>query len=110
LLARLRQSDVQVFVVGLSKLSKEMRNREKAISLLTRIAQESGGRAFFPKSTAELPEVIKELTHDLHTQYSISYQPTNEKRDGSFRKVQVTLAAGKSKRTAITRAGYNAPQ
>lgn len=110
LVARLRQSDVQVFVIGLSKLSKEMRNREKAMSLLMRIAQESGGRAFFPKSTSELPEVVKELTHDLHTQYSVSYQPTNEKRDGSFRKVQVTLAPGKSKRTVITRAGYDAPQ
>jgi Ca-activated chloride channel family protein len=110
LLARLRQSDVQVFVIGLSKLTKEMRSREKAMALLARIAQESGGRAFFPKSTSELPEVVKELTHDLHTQYAVSYLPTNEKRDGSFRKLQVTLAPGKSKRTAITRAGYDAPQ
>jgi Ca-activated chloride channel family protein len=109
LLSRLRQSDVQVFVIGLTKLSKEMRNREQAVQLLTRIAQESGGRAFFPKSFSEMPDVLKELTHDLHTQYVISYIPSNEKHDGSFRKLQVTLAPGKSKRTVMTRAGYNAP-
>lgn len=110
LLARLREMDVQVFVIGLTKLGKEVRNREKAASLLNRIAQESGGRAFFPKTLAELPDAVKELTHDLHTQYVVSYNPTNAARDGSFRKIQVTLAPGKSKRAAITRAGYAAPR
>lgn len=110
LLARLRESDVQVFVIGLTKLVKEVRSREKALGLLNRIAQESGGRAFFPKTLAELPDVLKELTHDLHTQYVVSYTPTNAARDGSFRKVQVTLAQGKSKRNVITRAGYTAPR
>lgn len=105
LFSRLRQSDVQVFIIGLTRLS-DVRNREKATALLTRIAHESGGRIFFPKSFSEMPDIIKELTHDLHTQYAIGYTPTNEKRDGSFRKVQVTLATGKSNRTAITRAGY----
>lgn len=109
LLSRLRQSDVQVFVIGLTQLSKEVRNRDKVVSLMTRIAQESGGRAFFPKSLSELPDVLKELTHDLHTQYALSYTPTNDKRDGSWRKVQVTLASGKAKRTVVTRAGYTAP-
>lgn len=108
LLARLRESDVQVFVIGLTRLVKEVRSREKALGLLTHIAQETGGRAFFPKTLAELPEVVKELTHDLHTQYVISYPPTNAARDGSFRKVQVTLAQGKSKHNALTRAGYTA--
>lgn len=106
LLSRLRQTDVQVFVIGLTKIVKEMRSRDKAAQLLTRIAQETGGRAFFPKSFAEMPDVLKELTRDLHTQYAIIYRPTNDKRDGSFRKLQVTLAQGKGKRNVITRAGY----
>lgn len=109
LLSRLRQSDVQVFVIGLTHLSKELRNRDKVVSLMTRIAQESGGRAYFPKSLSELPDVLKELTHDLRTQYVLGYTPTNDKRDGSWRKVQITLAPGKAKRNVITRAGYTAP-
>jgi Ca-activated chloride channel family protein len=110
LLARLRETKAQVFVVGLTRLSKEVRDRDKAVQLLNRIAQETGGRAFFPRTEAELPDVIKELTHDLRTQYVIGYTPTNAARDGSFRKIQVTLAPGKSKRAAITRSGYNAPR
>jgi Ca-activated chloride channel homolog len=106
LLSRLRESDVQIFVIGLTKIVKEVRSRDKAAQLLTRIAQETGGRAFFPKSFAEMPDVLKELTRDLHTQYVVSYRPTNEKRDGSFRKLQVTLTQGKGKRNVITRAGY----
>jgi Ca-activated chloride channel family protein len=108
LLARLRQTDVQVFVIGLTKLA-DVRNRDKATALLNSIARESGGRAFFPKSFAEMPGVLQELTHDLHTQYVVGYNPTNAARDGSFRKVQVTLAPGsKGKRSVITRAGYTA--
>ena len=57
-----------------------------------------------------MPDTIKELAHDLHTQYVVSYNPTNTARDGSFRKVQVTLAPAKSKRTVVTRAGYTAPR
>ncbi|HEY0404463.1 MAG TPA: VWA domain-containing protein [Pyrinomonadaceae bacterium] len=111
LLARLRETNVQVFVIGLTKLTKEVRNRDKAVQTLSRIAQETGGRAFFPKTAAELPDAVKELTNDLRTQYVIGYAPTNGARDGSFRKVQVTLAPeGKSKRAAITRAGYVAPR
>ena len=110
LLSRLRQSDVQVFAVGLTRLVREVRNRDKAVSLLTRIAEVSGGRAFFPKSVSEVPDVLKELAHDLRTQYTIGYTPTNAARDGSFRKVQITLAPGKSKRTVIARTGYTAPQ
>lgn len=108
LLSRLRESQVQVFVIGLTKMVKEVRDREKAASLLTRIAQESGGRAFFPKSSSEMEETVKELTLALRAQYVVGYSPTSEKRDGSFRKVQVTLAPGKAKRNVITRAGYTA--
>jgi Ca-activated chloride channel homolog len=110
LIARLRETRAQIFVIGLTKLTKEVRNRDKAVQLLNRIAQETGGRAFFPKTVAELPDTIKELAHDLRTQYVIGYAPTNAARDGSFRKVQVTLAPGKSKRAAITRPGYTAPR
>jgi Ca-activated chloride channel family protein len=108
LLSRLRQSDVQVFIIGLTKMA-DVRNRDKAVALLTGIARESGGRVFFPKSFSEVPGVLQELTRDLHTQYALGYNPTNAARDGSFRKVQVTLPAPtKGKRNVITRAGYTA--
>jgi Ca-activated chloride channel family protein len=109
LLNRLREEDAQVFIIGLTKMSNLQSSREKAASFLTRIAEASGGRVFFPKSSAELPGVVEEITRNLHTQYVIGYTPTNAARDGSFRKVQVTVPDSQTRKklNVITRPGYN---
>ncbi len=118
LFARLREEDVQIYVIGfVNELDKEggiirKSPREKAVNLLTRLAKETGGRVFFPTSLSELPQIATEITRDLRTQYVIGYNPTNKARDGSFRAVRVTIAdaPGRDKRIALTRAGYNAPR
>jgi Ca-activated chloride channel family protein len=112
LLNRLREEDAQFFIIGLTKMSNLQSSREKAASFLTRIAEASGGRAFFPKSSSELPGVVDEITRDLHTQYVIGYTPTNAARDGSFRKVQVTVPDSQTRKklNVITRPGYTAPR
>lgn len=109
----LRQSQVQIYAVGfVSDLSREpdangVSRQEKAKSFLTRLAQETGGKVFFPSSIDELPQIASEISGEMRTQYLISYSPTNDVRDGSFRRirVEVTDGANKEKRTAITRAG-----
>ncbi|HVG39709.1 MAG TPA: VWA domain-containing protein [Pyrinomonadaceae bacterium] len=116
LFARLREDDVQIFVIGFVKeLDKDgglirKSPREKAVNLLERLAQETGGRVFFPESLSQLPEIADEITRDLRTQYRIGYSPTNKARDGSYRAVRVTVAdtAGQDKRIAVTRPGYTA--
>ena len=116
LFARLRETDVQIFVIGfINELDKEggfirKSPRERAVNLLERLAKETGGRVFFPTSTSELPRIAEEITRDLRTQYVISYNPTNKARDGSYRTVRVTVAdaSGRDKRIAITRPGYTA--
>lgn len=116
LFARLREADVQIFVIGfVNELDKEggfirKSPRDKAVNLLERLAKETGGRVFFPTSTSELPRIAEEITRDLRTQYVISYNPTNKTRDGSYRTVRVTVAdaAARDKRIAITRPGYTA--
>ena len=118
LFARLREEDVQIFVIGfVNELDKEggfirKSPRDKAVDLLNRLAKETGGRAYFPTSLKELPGIAQEITRDLRTQYVIGYNPTNKARDGSFRAVRVTVAdaQGRDKRIAITRPGYNAPR
>jgi Ca-activated chloride channel family protein len=112
ILPRLREDDVQFFVIGLTNLSAVQGSREKAVAFLTRIAELSGGRAFFPKSPAELPNIAEEITRDLHTQYLIGYNPTNAARNGSFRKVQVSVAdtPSRKKLNVIMRPGYTAPR
>lgn len=54
-------------------------------------AQLTGGRAYFPRFEAELPEDFQDIAADIRNQYEISYHPTNSKQDGSWRKIKVTL-------------------
>jgi Ca-activated chloride channel family protein len=112
----LKEEDVQIFVIGfVNELEKDRgfiskSKRDKAVSLLDRMAKETGGRAFYPNSLSELPDIAEQITKDLRTQYVISYKPTVSARPGEFRPVRVAVAdaPGKEKRIAVTRSGYTA--
>ena len=116
LIELLRQSNVQIYAVGfVNALSREpdsngVSRQEKAKLFLTRLAQETGGKVYFPDSIEELPQIAKDISGEQRTQYLISYAPTNEARDNSFRKIKVEVSEGanKEKRTAIARTGRNA--
>jgi len=113
LFARLREEDVQIFVIGfVNELEKDASlirksPREKAVNLINRLASETGGRAFFPESVADLPQIANDIIRDLRTQYVISYNPTNKAQDGTYRaiKVSVDQPSGSDKRIALTRTG-----
>ncbi|HVS83550.1 MAG TPA: VWA domain-containing protein [Pyrinomonadaceae bacterium] len=115
LFQRLREEDVQIYVIGfVTELDADKgfirkSPREKAVNLLNRIASETGGRAFYPQSISELPQVANEIVRDLRTQYVVSYDPTNKAHDGTYRaiKVVVTDVPGQ-KRIALTRSGRTA--
>jgi Ca-activated chloride channel family protein len=118
LLQRLREEDVQIYLIGfVNELDKESAfirksPRDKAMALINKMATETGGRAFFPQSVSEMPEIAAAIVRDLRTQYVLSYNPTNKARDGSYRTVRVTVDDGpqRDKRIALTRAGYVAPR
>ena len=113
LFARLREEDVQIFVIGfVNELDKDAgmirkSPREKAVALINRLATETGGRAFFPESIADLPQIANEIIRDLRTQYVIAYNPTNKTQDGSYRAIKVAVDQPSSgdKRIALTRNG-----
>ncbi|HXQ69490.1 MAG TPA: VWA domain-containing protein [Pyrinomonadaceae bacterium] len=114
LFSKLREEDVQIFVIGfVNELDKEAglirkSPREKAVTLINKLATETGGRAFFPESIADLPQIAGEIIRDLRTQYVIAYNPTNKTQDGSFRSIKVSVdqpSAGADKRIALTRTG-----
>jgi Ca-activated chloride channel family protein len=115
----LRNSYVQIYAIGFPNDLSDVPDpetgvsrRQKARAFLTRLAQETGGKVYFPDSTDQLAKIAADISGELRTQYVISYAPTNEKRDGGFRriKVEVGAGAGSEKRTAITRTGRNAPK
>lgn len=116
LFQHLREQDVQIYVIGfVSELDAEgnlirRSPRDKAVNLITKLATETGGRAFFPQSISELPAVANEIVRDLRTQYVISYDPTNKSHDGTYRSIKVVVAQppGGEKRIALTRSGRTA--
>jgi Ca-activated chloride channel homolog len=118
LLQRLREEDVQIYVIGfVNELDKEAgfikkSPQEKAVNLINKLATETGGRAFFPKSLSEIPGIADEIVRDMRTQYVLSYNPTNTARDGSYRAIRVTVddGASRDKRIALTRSGRIAPK
>jgi VWFA-related protein len=54
-------------------------------------AKESGGMSFFPRFYGEFPGIFQQISTSLRNQYTIAYNPTNQARDGKFRKIQVRL-------------------
>lgn len=118
LFARLREEDVQIYVIGfVSELEKERglirkSDQQKAVNLINKLATETGGRAFFPQSIAELPQIATEIVRDLRTQYVVTYNPTNKARDGSYRAIKVAIddSSSRDKRIALTRNGRVAPK
>jgi len=118
LFAQLREADVQIYVIGfISELDREggfirKSPRDKAMNLINKMASETGGRAFFPQSISELPQIANEIVRDMRTQYVLSYNPTNKARDGSYRAIRVTVsdAPSRDKRIALTRSGRVAPK
>jgi Ca-activated chloride channel homolog len=111
----IKENEVQVYLVGFIDVEME-ENRpfgkspaKKAKDLLSGIADDSGGRAYFPKDVGEIPIIAAQIAKDLRTQYVVSYYPTNDNRDGAFRNVQVIVnSQGARKLIARTRRGYYA--
>ena len=109
----LRESDVQIYVIGfVDDLSNDggfisKSPQAKAKGLLERMATETGGKAYFPKSAAELPTLARDISAELRTQYSIGYIPSNDRKDGTYRAIKVSVdeGPGNQKRIAIARAG-----
>ena len=119
LFRQLREADVQIYPIGfVNELSKDdggiikKSSRDKAVKLLERMAQETGGKAYFPNSLEELPDIARSINNELRTQYSIAYAPTNDKRDGAFRAIKVTINedAKRGHRIPVTKNGRTAPK
>jgi len=75
--------------------------------VLNRLAQATGGEAFFPDQPSAVVEICERIARDIRNQYTIGYVSTNAKRDGIHRGVRVSVdAPGRGKLFARTRASY----
>jgi VWFA-related protein len=76
---------------------------------LNKISERTGGRAFFPRDEAELRQAFTQIQIELRSQYLIAYESSNQKRDGSYRKVEIQLVnpeLAKQKVKLTHRQGY----
>ena len=74
---------------------------------LQKLAEETGGSAFFTGDVLELERAFTRISKELRSSYIITYKPTNDKYDGSRRKIEVKLA-NRSGMKIKTREGYTA--
>jgi Ca-activated chloride channel family protein len=112
----LRKIDVQIFAICLNKETAKSSQLNKnlvkvAQPLLTILANETGGQAFFPKSVSELSTIVKEVIVMSHTQYLIGYKPASV-GPSAYRRVNVRLSGGvgRDKLRVLARAGYTVAQ
>jgi len=75
---------------------------------LERLCDETGGIAFFTGDMLALERSFTKIANELRSQYLITYRPSNDKYDGSYRKVDVKLTNAGDKYKLRTKRGYKA--
>jgi Ca-activated chloride channel homolog len=104
-LAGLKAAHATVYVVGIGGVAGISLRGER---LLRQIANDTGGRFFFPSRDQELAAVHDRLADDVQNRYLLSYTPSNQAIDGSWRKIAVQTADPEYQVKA--RPGYFAPK
>jgi VWFA-related protein len=77
--------------------------------LLRKISERTGGRAFFPRDEGDLRKAFTQIQIEMRSQYLIAYEPSNSKRDGTFRKIEIQVSnaeLSKQKVRLTHRQGY----
>jgi VWFA-related protein len=131
-----QDNGIPIYAIGLLQTQREMagsrggmRGAQSDMNLtmanlqMTTFATETGGRAFFPRFEGEMPAVFQAVHDSLRNNYVLTYQPSNQAKDGKYRRLKVELVnednqplkvldeKGKPLKLQImTKAGYKAPR
>jgi Ca-activated chloride channel homolog len=81
---------------------------DKADSSLVKLAEETGGAAFFTGDMLALEKSFNRINKELRAQYLVTYKPSNDRYDGSFRRIEVRLANSQDGLKVRTKHGYKA--
>lgn len=109
---RLKETDVQVYCIGINRPGlhdkAELREQQRGQMILEELARLTGGRTFFVNTNAALEEAASRVALEVRQQYSLGYTPTNQQRDGRWRKIQVRVnrTPDMPPLTVRTREGY----
>lgn len=89
--AMAKESDVMIYSVGLFDRYVPTQEELRGPTLLSDIAEPTGGRAFTIDNPNALPNVARHIGMELRTQYVLAYRPKDAPRDGRWRKIKVKL-------------------
>lgn len=99
-------TSVAIYAIGLF----DSHSADQNPRILKKLASDTGGQAYFPRSSAEVVKVCQQIAEDIRHQYTIGYSPNDRERNG-YRKLRISVVApGQGKMSARTRTGYLLPQ
>jgi Ca-activated chloride channel family protein len=103
-----KRSETAIYSIGIrSKDPAIGKGFKEAEFVLRQLAQETGGRSFFPSAVSELAGIYQQIARELSSQYTLGYTSKNGRRDGMWRRVVVRL--NRPNVIARTKQGYYAP-
>jgi Ca-activated chloride channel homolog len=102
-----KRSETAIYTIGLRPPDVGRASFKEAEYVLRQLAQETGGRAFFPTSVHELPKIYDAISQELSTLYSVAYTSKNPARNGAWRRIVVRVT--RPGMVTRTRLGYYGP-
>jgi len=102
-----KRSETAIYTIALRGTDTQTKGFREAEFVMRTLAQETGGRAFFPAKVEDLNGVYSQIADELASQYTLGYSSKNTRRDGAYRRIVVQVA-----RPGVTpraKRGYYAP-
>ncbi len=108
-----KEADCQLYSIGVFDANDMGRTLEEQYgpTLLSEIAELSGGRVFPVASLNDLPDIAAKIGTELRNQYVLGYKPSDARHDGAWRKIKVKLRPPKGvpPLSVYAKTGYRAP-
>ncbi len=106
-----RESDVQIYSIGIFDAYAPTSEEELGPVLLTDISEMTGGRMFKVSSAEDMGDIASRISQELRNEYVVGYRPSDIKKDGNWRKLKVQLVQppGLPTLSVHFRQGYYAP-
>jgi Ca-activated chloride channel family protein len=106
-----RESDVQIYSIGIFDMYAPTTEEQLGPILLNDICDMTGGRMFRVMDMGDLADIASRISAELRNEYVIGYRPSDMKQDGNWRKLKIRLVPppGLPTLTVHNRQGYYAP-
>ncbi len=101
-------ANATIYTVDMSSTDMDRRERMASQAALKKYAEKSGGTFVATPGGSAMREAFTRIVEELGSQYTLAYQPTNIKKDGKFRAIEIRVS--RTNLTIRTRKGYNAPK